>query len=60
MKQSNTNSGGFRIFPRGVRQFQNWDYFANFLAEDCMKMKEFGPSGGGGEVPGALFRSVNH
>ena len=24
-------SGGSRIFPRGVRQLPNWDYFAIFL-----------------------------
>ena len=44
-------SKGFPVadpgFPPGggVRQPPNWDYFANFFAENCMKMKEFGPRG---------------
>ena len=29
------------------------------FAKNCMKMKEFGPPGGGGRVPGAPLRSVN-
>ena len=43
-------SGGSRIFPRGVRQLPKMLLFFNFFAENCMKMKEFGPPGG---VPGA-------
>ena len=39
------NSGGSRIFPKGVRQLPNLDYFTIFFAEICMKMKEFGPGG---------------
>ena len=33
-------------FPEGRRQFPKWVltyYFANFFAENCIKMKEFGP-----------------
>ena len=45
-------SGGSRIFPRGVRQLPKVLLFFNFFAENCMKMKEFGPLGGA-RVPGA-------
>ena len=44
-------SGGSRIFPRGVRQLPKVLLFFNFFPENCMKTKEFGPSGG--HVPGA-------
>ena len=37
----NSDTGGSRVFPRGVRQLQNWNYFADFFAENCIKMKEF-------------------
>ena len=33
-------------------------YLANFFLKNCMKMKEFGPSGGGARVPGAPLRSA--
>ena len=43
------NSGGCRIFLRG-RQLSKWLYKSIILqfcfAENCMKMKEFGPQGG--------------
>ena len=39
-------SGGSRIIPTGVAQLPNWDYFANFFDENCMKLKESGPPGG--------------
>ena len=39
-------SGGSRIFPGGGRQLPKCYYFSIF-AENCMKMKEFGPPGGG-------------
>ena len=28
------------------RQLPKWDYFCNCFAENCIKMKEFGPRGG--------------
>ena len=37
------SSGGSRIF---LRRGVNFYYFANFFAEKCMKIKEFGPRGG--------------
>ena len=40
------HSGGSRIFPRGVRQLPKMLLFLNFFAENCMKMKEFGPPWG--------------
>ena len=40
------------IFPRGVRQLPKVLLFFNFFAENCMKMKEFGPRGGA-RAPGA-------
>ena len=54
-------SGASRIFLRGgvltpkvgVLTY----YFAIFLAENCMKMKEFGPKGG--RVPGGPLGSPN-
>ena len=39
------SSGGSRIFPRGVRQLPKVLLFFNFVPENCMKMKEFGPRG---------------
>ena len=51
-------SGGSRIFPRGVRQLPKVLLFFNFFAENCMKMKEFGPPGGA-RVPGAPLGSAN-
>ena len=41
------DSGGSRIFPSGGRQLPKWVCEPIFLAENCMKMKEFGPRGGG-------------
>ena len=41
-------SGGSRIFPRGVRQLPKDAIIFQIFAENCMKMKEFGPPGGGG------------
>ena len=53
------NSGGSRIFPGGgVRQLPKVLLFFNFVPENCMKMKEFGPQGGAC-VPGAPLRSAN-
>ena len=46
-------SGGSRIFPRVGRQLPKVLLFFNFFAENCMKMKEFRPPGGGARVPGA-------
>ena len=45
-------SGGSRIFPRGGRQLPKWVCLFIIFAENCMKMKEFGPPGGA-RVPGA-------
>ena len=45
-------------FPEGGHQLPKWDYFFNYFAENCMKMKEFGPLGGP-RVPGAPLRSAN-
>ena len=39
-------SGGSRIFPGGCANSQI-GIFCNFSAENCTKMKEFGPGGGG-------------
>ena len=39
-------SGGSRIFPRGGRQLPKWVCLFIIFAENCMKMKEFGPQGG--------------
>ena len=39
------SSGGSRIFPRGCANSQKCYYFSIFFAENCMKMKEFGPRG---------------
>ena len=47
VKKFDLTSGGSRIFPRGVRQFPNWDYFQN--------ERIWTP---GGRVPGAPLRSV--
>ena len=38
-------SGGSRIFLRGVSQLPILLLFCNYFAENCMKMKEFGPGG---------------
>ena len=43
--------------PGGCANFQNCYYFQIF-AENCMKMKEFGPPGGA-RVPGAPLGSAN-
>ena len=40
------HSGGSRIFPRWARQLPKNYYFPIFFAENCIKMKEFGPPGG--------------
>ena len=52
------DSGGSRIFPSGGCQLPKWVCEPIFLAENCMKMKEFGPPGGGACVPGAPLRSA--
>ena len=44
--------------PEGVRQLPDWDYFAHFFAENCMKIKDFG-SPGGARVPSSPLRSAN-
>ena len=41
------SSGGSRIFPRGGRQLPKIAIIFHIFAENCMKMKEFGPRGGG-------------
>ena len=41
---------GSRIFPRGVRQFPEWDYFPIFLPKTAWKWKNLDPQG---DVPGA-------
>ena len=53
---SNGN-GGSRIFPRGGAPTPKSAIIFQFFAENCMKMKEFGPRGGG--VPGAPVRSAD-
>ena len=45
-------SGGSRIFPRGGAPTPKSAIIFQFFAENCMKMKEFGPPGGA-RVPGA-------
>ena len=44
--------GGGAPTPKSAIIFQ-------LFAENCMKMKEFGPRGGGGGVPGAPLGSAN-
>ena len=47
-------SGGSRIFPGGGgAPTPKSAIIFQFFAENCMKMKEFGPPRGGGRVPGA-------
>ena len=41
-------SGGSRIFPRGGAPTPKIAIIFHIFAENCMKMKEFGPPGGGG------------
>ena len=45
-------SGGSRIFLRGGALTPKMGLFFQLFAENCMKMKEFGPPGGA-RVPGA-------
>ena len=45
-------------FPEGGVPTPKLGLFCNFFAENCMKMKEFGPPRGA-RVPGAPLRSVN-
>ena len=45
-------SGGSRIFPGGGAPTPKSAIIFQFFAENCMKMKEFGPPGGA-RVPGA-------
>ena len=52
-------SGGSRIFPRGGRQLPKVLLFFNFVPENCMKMKEFGPPGGGRASLAPPLRSAN-
>ena len=51
-------SGGSRIFPRGGAPTPKSAIIFQFFAENCMKMKEFGPPGGA-RVPGAPLGSAN-
>ena len=51
-------SGGSRIFPGGAPTPKIAIIF-HIFAENCMKMKEFGPPGGGARVPGAPLGSAN-
>ena len=56
---SNDCSGRFRIFPReGAPTPKSPIIFQFFFAENCMKMKEFGPPRGV-HVPGAPVGSAN-
>ena len=41
------SSGGSRIFPRGGAPTPKSAIIFQFFAENCMKMKEFEPPGGG-------------
>ena len=57
------SSGGSRIvrgggLPTPKVGVLTYD-FTNFFAENCMKMKEFGPRSGGGDVPGPPLGSAN-
>ena len=54
---SATDSGGSRIFPRGVPT-PKIAIIIHIFAENCIKMKEFGPPGGA-RVPGAPLGSAN-
>ena len=47
---------GSRIFPRGVCQLPKVLLFFNLFAENCMKMKEFGPPGGASLAPPPWIR----
>ena len=40
-------------FPRGGAPTPKIAIIFQIFAENCMKMKEFGPPGGGARVPGA-------
>ena len=44
-------SGGSRIFPGGGAPTPKIAIIFHIFAENCMKMKEFGPPGGGGARP---------
>ena len=44
---SNQISGGSRIFPRGGAPTPKIAIIFHLFTENCMKMKEFGPPGGG-------------
>ena len=46
-----TYSGGSRIFPRGGAPTPKIAIIFHIFAENCMKMKEFGPSGGASLAP---------
>ena len=53
------------VFSRGGAPTPKIAIIFQFVAENCMKMKEFGPPGGGGRVPGApldlpMFIYENH
>ena len=53
-------SGGSRIFPRGGgAPTPKIAIIFHIFAENCMKMKEFGPPGGGARVPGGPLGSAN-
>ena len=46
-------------FPQGGASTPKSAIIFQIFAENCMKMKEFGPPGGGARVPGAPLRSAN-
>ena len=46
-------------FPQGGAPTPKSAIIFQFFAENCMKMKEFGPPGGGARVPGAPLGSAN-
>ena len=51
-KITTITSGGSRIFPGGGAPTPKIAIIFHIFAENCMKMKEFGPPGGA-RVPGA-------
>ena len=46
-------------FPQGGAPTPKIAIIFHIFAENCMKMKEFGPPGGGARVPGAPLGSAN-
>ena len=49
IKANSVADPGF--FPRGVRQFQNWDYFANFFAQKLHENERILTLGGASLAP---------